>query len=221
MRILFCNIAWMKYYKGFIPGTDTPLGGGSYVEQTGDTHEKNNFCVTDLTFPEDEEKNGVYCVGFVETKGTSKGKSNQLHIEKIDGCELLNTESIAEDVLVIYCAKYPYTDKTESVVVGWYKHATVFRDFQKIEFNEEGIENQFYNAIARVEDCVLLPTGTRRQSIWKAQRRKSGISYGFGQSNVWFASGAEDNPYLKSYLDNLVKNIETYSGENWLMKEPE
>ena len=31
MRILFCNIAWMKEYRGNEDGKDTPLNGGSYV----------------------------------------------------------------------------------------------------------------------------------------------------------------------------------------------
>ena len=40
MRILFCNIAWMKEYRGNEDGKDTPLNGGSYVDETGDAHEK-------------------------------------------------------------------------------------------------------------------------------------------------------------------------------------
>ena len=43
MRILFCNIAWMKEYRGNEDGKDTPLNGGSYVDETGDAHEKYNF----------------------------------------------------------------------------------------------------------------------------------------------------------------------------------
>ena len=43
MRILFCNIAWMNYYKGIIWGKDEPQNGGSYVKETLDAHEKYNF----------------------------------------------------------------------------------------------------------------------------------------------------------------------------------
>lgn len=43
MRILFCNIAWMDYYKGIVPGKDEPKNGGSYVKDTKDAHEKYNF----------------------------------------------------------------------------------------------------------------------------------------------------------------------------------
>ena len=36
MRILFCNIAWMNYYKGIIQGKDEPQNGGSYVKENLD-----------------------------------------------------------------------------------------------------------------------------------------------------------------------------------------
>ena len=45
MRILFCNIARMKYYKGIIAGVDEPQYGGEYVARTGDAYEKFPLCV--------------------------------------------------------------------------------------------------------------------------------------------------------------------------------
>ena len=69
LRILFCNIAWMDYYKGIVPGKDEPKGGGSYVKENLDAHEKYNFDIVflskDAGYPE-----GEYCLGFVETKST-------------------------------------------------------------------------------------------------------------------------------------------------------
>ena len=96
MRILFCNIAWMDYYKGIVPGKDEPKNGGSYVKDTKDAHEKYNFKPELLKlkgFPE-----GEYCLGFVETKSTSAGKRNQLNIEKIEGCsDLKNDTEVDKD----------------------------------------------------------------------------------------------------------------------------
>ena len=63
MRILFCNIAWMKEYRGNEDGKDTPLNGGSYVDETGDAHEKYNFTPVNMA-----GKEGLYCLGFFETK---------------------------------------------------------------------------------------------------------------------------------------------------------
>ena len=43
VRILFCNIARMKYYKGIVQGVDEPKFGGAYVAQTGDAGAQYNF----------------------------------------------------------------------------------------------------------------------------------------------------------------------------------
>lgn len=43
MRILFCNIAYMKYYKGIFRGIDEPRYGGEYVLRENDAAEKYNF----------------------------------------------------------------------------------------------------------------------------------------------------------------------------------
>ena len=217
MKILFCNIAWMDYYKGIVKGVDEPRNGGSYVTENGDAHEAYNFASVylseDVGYPE-----GEYCLGFVETKSTNKNTRNQLKIEKIDGCELCKKENEVEDVLVIYCAKYPDSMVQETYVVGWYKHATVYRYYETLEFSDgkDGVFYQDYNAIARKENCVLLPRAARRKSnVWRVPRKSSGMSYGFGQANVWFASGRSKNNNLNAFLDRIVKQIEEYKGDNW------
>ena len=70
---------------------------------------------------------------------TSNGKDvNQMRIENIAGCELLKKEESVDDVLVVYCAKHPAHKIT--TVVGWYKHATVFRHYQEAVFDPEDIQ---------------------------------------------------------------------------------
>lgn len=217
MRILFCNIAWMDYYKGVINGVDEPKNGGAYVLESGDAHEAYNFDVVKLS-EENGYPEGEYCLGFVETKSTNRNNRNQLNIEKIAGCELCKKENQVEDVLVIYCAKYPDSFVQETYVVGWYKHATVYRYYETLEFSDgkDGVFYQDYNAIAKKQNCVLLPRSSRRKSnIWRVPRKNSGVSYGFGQANVWFASGREQNTHLDTFLSKLVKQIEEYDGENW------
>lgn len=168
MRILFCNIAWMNYYKGIIQGKDEPQNGGSYVKENLDAHEKYNF----------------------------------------------DAVSLAKE------SGYPDDVEKETYVVGWYKHATVYRNCEVMRFpseDEEGYYDQAYNAIARKEDCVLLPRASRRKAnIWKVPRKSKGVAYGFGQSNVWFAQGREENKLLDQFLNRIVKQIEEYSGKNWL-----
>ena len=224
MRILFCNIAWMDYYKGIVQGKDEPQNGGSYVRETFDAHEKYNFEAVSLTresgYPE-----GEYCLGFVETKSTNNESKNQLRIEKISGCEGMSKEDSIEDVLVVYCALYPDAIEKETYVVGWYQHATVCRNYEIMRFpseDEEAYYDQAYNAIARKEDCILLPRASRRKAnTWKVPRKSKGVAYGFGQSNVWFAQGREDNKLLDQFLNKIVRQIEEYDGENWIDKYAE
>ena len=171
MRILFCNIAWMKEYRGNEDGKDTPLNGGSYVDETGDAHEKYNFTPVNM-----EGREGLYCLGFFETKSHNGKDVNQMRIENIAGCELLKKEESVDDVLVVYCAKHPAHKFT--TVVGWYKHATVFRHYQEAVFAPEDI--QYYNAIANSSDCVLLPAGLRSRKVqWEVPRKSKGWAYGF------------------------------------------
>lgn len=219
VRVLFCNIAWMDYYKGIFAGIDEPQNGGSFVKATKDAHEKYNFEPVKLQFNDGSMPDGEYCLGFVETKST-KGGRNQLHIEKISGCKAMDQEESIDDVLVIYCAKHPYHKFTS--VVGWYKHATVYRHYCVQEFpsaDEEGVYEQSYNAFAKKEDCVLLPRTDRRITEWNVPRRQAGAVYGFGQANVWYAE--EDTPLLKEYLDKIITKILNYSGENWIDEYPQ
>lgn len=208
----------MDYYKGIVLGIDEPQNGGSFVKETNDAHEKYNFEAVELHYEDGAFPDGEYCLGFVETKST-KGGRNQLHIEKIEGCQLLGKENEVEDVLVIYCAKHPYHSFT--TVVGWYKHATVYRNYciQEIPSEDGGeVYEQWYNAIALKENCVLLPRTARRITEWNVPRRQSGAAYGFGQANVWFAE--EEHHLLKDYLDRLIEKIMNYTGENWIDKYP-
>lgn len=61
MKILFCNIARMKYYKGIVAGVDEPQYGGEYVARTGDAYEKFNFAPL-------QEGTQQKCFGFLKRK---------------------------------------------------------------------------------------------------------------------------------------------------------
>jgi hypothetical protein len=178
MKILFCNIAWMDYYKDIYPGVDEPINGCSHVHENNDANEKNNFSSVNIMEFADGRSADKYCLGFVETKTTSRsGKRNELHIEKIDGCSLGNKEESVDDVLVIYCAARPYQNFTS--VVGWYKHTTVYSNYQIVEINleDKSVYEQWYNAIAKEEDCVLLPKSARKIIEWNVPRRQTGAAY--------------------------------------------
>ena len=202
-KILFCNIAYMKNYKG-ITDDDKPSFGGSYVDETGDAQEKFNF----ESFKLNEE---ICCLGFVETK-ISKGKKdrNKLHIEKIRNANIDENVSILNDVLVVWCARSKTYNHT--MVVGWYKDATVTKEYRTIESKDNIMQEYFMSA--KKENCVLLPENIRSKiTQWKVPRRGGNISFGFGQANVWFANEL-DNIRLDEFLEKMVQKIENYNGEN-------
>ena len=193
----------MKYYKGVVAGKDEPFNGGSYVDENGEGHEQYNFDPVNF-------EDGEFCLGFFETK-SNRGKRNQFHIENIQGCEAYKDEESIDDVLVVWCAT---TMLNETSIVGWYKHATVFRHYQEAEFETGYIQS--YNILAESKDCVLLPEADRHMFKWNAPVAKK-KTYGFGQSMVWYCD--EDN--AQDYINCIAKQINEYDGENWLNKYPD
>jgi hypothetical protein len=209
MKILFCKVSSMKYYKGACE-KDIPLYGGKFVEENGYGHEEYNFLPIRMDGNEYQE-----CMGFVEPK-SNRGRRNSFHIEKIDGCEAMAKEPCVENVLVVWCAKRDLGDVT---VVGWYKNATVYRDLQDwfITFENGEQENRGYNIRANADHCTLLPESERNYYVWEIPTAKYTKSYGFGQAMVWYPN----EPEAKSFIERLVNNIDKYKGENWLNKYPE
>lgn len=204
MRIIFCKTSYMKYYRG-ANENDVPYNGGSYVSEYGYGHEQYNFDPVEL---DDGKK---YCLGFVETKSNS-GNRNTLHIERIAGCEGMKNESSVDGVLVVWCATM---DTNEMRVVGWYKNATVFTEYQDAEFDDGYIQS--YNVIAEAKDCTLIPPGSRNPIKWQIPSARK-RSYGFGQSLVWYAN----EPQAQQYIADLVRHIDGYDDENamYIGREP-
>lgn len=207
MRMLFCKISCMKYYKGHCDA-DVPINGGQYVQEHGFGHEEYNF------MPVSMESEPEECLGFVEPK-SNRGKRNSFHLENIEGCAAVKNEPFVEDVLVIWCATRQQKDIT---VVGWYKHATVWRDLQNWTFvGEDGEEERWYNIWAKASDCTLLPVRERNQNKWSIPSARRTRSFGFGQAMVWYPTEDEAKPYLA----RLIDNINHYNEENWLYRFPE
>lgn len=210
--IIFARVTDMLYYKG-ITKKDKPFNGGAYVKDTGLAHECYNFSA--MTFEGDEQE---YCLGFAQLPGTSKNKPIELHIEKMPGCKLLKKEAVVEDAIVVFCSK-AFNSQTMRVV-GFYKNATVFRQQQECVF--ENGDYQYFNFIAKKEDCVLLPNHERHsKSKWYVPSSgKRNSSFGFGRSNICFL-GASDNPDEVAFVNHMIESIETYNGENWINKGEE
>jgi hypothetical protein len=191
MRIIFCNIGWMKYYKG-ITKNDRLVHEGSWAEVNEDRSESENFLIA----------NDGHCYGYISTE-VKHGKGNQLYIERLEG--VWESDEQAENVLVIWGAKEDRPDG-KNVIIGWYKNATVLRNYK---YNMDEVP---YNFFAFSQDCVLLPINQRHKIV--ARTGSGGYPYGMGRCNVWFAQ----EKAAQVYVQNIVKFINEYLGDNWINK---
>lgn len=186
MKILFCNIAWMKYYQG-VTDEDIPRNGGKYVKENQFGNEVYNF----LDY-------NHKCYGYVMPLGN-------LNLEK-HYPEISSRESQVDGFTIIWCAT---NDTGGTRIVGWYKNATVFREMQYIpSFTDEDSSLNF-NFVANAADCYLLPEEQRTFKIERAS--VAGKGNGFGQSNVWYAESAYAQNEL---IPKVLQYIEEHN-EEW------
>lgn len=207
MTIVFFNISYMNFYKG--KEDDTMVGNFRYVREKGDGGEKHNFAPWVVDGKE-------VCYGFVEpgfTKGGyENGRQRQMHIQKVRDAG--NPEEKLDNVLVVWCAKLP--ESKHSVIVGWYKDATVYRNVNLLPYDKDtdrGLPEfgYWHNVVADKENCVLLPIEERKKDKWRAYRkRQNPNNFGFGQSNMWYAR--EES--AQQYVSDIIKQIEEYNGDN-------
>lgn len=187
MRILFCNIGWMEKYQG-INSSDQISGGGAYVKEEGTGHEVCNFLSAD---------NWVY--GYVQPVN-----NRSIDLTRID--KKANTDFL-NDVLVIWTATRPKKLGGGTTVVGWYKNATVYHEFQHfvscpIDHQKNEISRYLIKALE--ENVTLLPIDARTLDIPRANKVQGGI----GQSNIWYADKEENQLYVKEAL-SFITNYES------------
>lgn len=180
MKVIFCNTAYMKYYCG--TDGDTPRNGGKYVNENNTGGEAYNFL----------DDNGK-CYGYFMSYG-------QTHIERLEGVDARDEE--VSDVLVVWTAK---RDASSSpTIVGWYRNATVYRQFQHISPFGIGVEHHYY-IVADSKDCYLLPEEKRRFAIPRASI--AGAGKGMGQSAIWYA---ESSYAQTEFIPKVIEYIENY-----------
>ena len=176
MKMLFCNIGWMDLYDG-IDG-DSIRGGGSFNEDNIG-HEVCNFS---------RARGHVY--GYVKSNG-------QIRIENIEGGD--TGESIS-GVTVVWTARH---EDGGTWVVGWYRNATVYRQYQEIPEHAECHQKNgvsIYCITASFNDATLLPPSERNCKI---PRGKGGM----GQSNVWYADSPKGKETIAAVNRLIAKDI--------------
>ena len=194
MTYLFCNVGWMEHYKGQTT-KDLITGGGSYVKQEGRGHEVCNFA---------PYRNNIY--GYVQPAG------EQINIDRLGADP--EDESIS-NITVIWTATHP---DCGTVVVGWYKNATVHRHYVKFDkipslHNNNGLDGYRIETLSK--DAFLLPIDERNIEI---PRRVKG---GMGQANVWYADAPESKSLLKEIKSLVGGKRKTVSGKRSRKTDPE
>lgn len=160
----------MNHYNG-IDGDSIERGGKYNQHSIG--HEVCNF-----------SNNAGTLYGYVRPTGRIK-------IEKLGASK---KDDSVSGVTVVWTAG---PESGGTVVVGWYKDATVYRDAQTIAKpsklqRKNGISS--YRIKATADKAMLLPVEQRELIIPRA------VKGGIGQSNVWFADKKESQKIVESVI---------------------
>ncbi len=193
MVYLFCNVGWMKYYQGQ-NDNDKIGGGGSYVDREGHGFEVCNFA---------PYENQIY--GYVQPPSGRLGENIKSGTDEYFSRSKININRLGakkndvfiENVNVIWTATH--SDRGR-VIVGWYKNATVYREYQKFDQAPPGHKTNNidgYRIVAEKSNYKLLPIEQRNIQIPK------GVKGGMGQSNIWYA----DKPESEKIRDKILMEI--------------
>ncbi|BCA39838.1 HNH endonuclease [Kluyvera ascorbata] len=178
MKYLFCHIGWMNDYHGATEN-DSPLKGGKYNENNIG-HEACNFVSIN---------GSVY--GYVQV---TEGKT--INIAKL-GAD--SDKDYAEFVTVVWLATAP--DKKGLAVVGWYKDATVYRDYRETQAPsalhlKDAIF--YHNISAKAQNAHLLPPSERTLVAGKGKGWP-------GTSPLWYAQTPEAEPFIRQVRELIDK----------------
>jgi hypothetical protein len=187
-RVLFARIGWMTYYRGPQAGDERPKGGGAYTRTKLGNEAFNFMLVGDELF------------GYLRPP-----QAKSIQLGRIDPG---NVGDSLQGVTVIFVATRPAGGQC---VVGWYKHATVFR---RPKPDSTGKRMGFaYYVIAPSNGAVLLPT-------WKRTQVVKGGKGGFGQSNIRYVYDGAGQYVRLPWAESAAKYVRDYDGEN-LFEHPE
>ena len=182
MKLLMCNVAWMREYKG-ITATDYPINGGEFIEENGYGHEVLNF-----------KKNANYVYGYVQArKGT-------IDINRLDE----DADEYVDNVLVVWRAR----SVEGSVVIGWYKDARIYRKEQDPNsqrfFDFNGITyHPGWHIRAKYSNATLIPSSQRSFIVPVTHK-------GFGSQTFvsYLQHNSSEVDQFKQQLSEYIERVE-------------
>jgi len=175
--IIYFNIGWMKRYAGVVDDDETQ-GGHGYLK--GHRHGGESF-------------NFSKCKDGKVRGHRPPGSSEKTNITKM-GVDKKAAE--ISGALVVWIAKEPASGR--SLIVGWYRNATVYREARSSNITLNGHEI-FYSAEVAASDAVLLPPLIRTFQV-ASSRTNPGA--GFGQKPTWYGAEEVDKrvwDYIRAY----------------------
>ncbi len=180
VKILFCNIGWMKKYEGERDDDRRPEGGGSHnIENIG--FEACNF-----------REIGSQVYGYVQ----NVNNPTTINLERITKKKEDEKNKFISGVTVIWTATNPYSNDGR-VVVGWYKNATVYHCTKESPIQWRKDKDACYNISASASDVTLLPINKRTLSLPKGKHCMA--------RNVWYAD--VDTPEIKKFVSKAIKLV--------------
>lgn len=191
-RMILFRTGWMKYYRGN-SSDDQLIGGGEYPEEHGTGHELFNF------FPFRENYFG----------NVQPPNDGAITLENIaSGYE---EKSFIEGVTIIWCAIDPENGGMK--VCGWYKNATVYRDWQKLPESvceaRQNVDIGYYRS-SSMEAYLLSPENCKF-----VIPRATEVICGFGTSQIRYLYEER----CKKLKQELNKYIDSFSeGDTRLVK---
>lgn len=193
-KVVFCNIAWMKLYRG-INEDDMPKNGGAFVKKNNDACECFNFYPYNHNF-----------LGYVRVRGT------RLDLARVE--PVADDVDKIEDVTVVWTA----TNDTGRYIVGWYEHAEMYRYYHEFEDGTLSDKTYWgYNFKTGERNAHLIPEEMRTFKILRANQAGPGM--GMGQSNLWYADSAiAKEKFVPKVLEYLEK-VRPYCEQNYWTKK--
>lgn len=166
--LLYANVGWMTAYAG--PKGDQIQGNFGYLKDNDVGHESWNF----------EPINGRL-FGYVPSNINLKALGAKA------------SDSAVERVTVVWIARTPRTGKT--VVVGWYRNATIHSVADRVERTRAPGFRVAYQITAPVQGAKLLKVDERLFEI-PTEKKKGNL----GQKPVWYGGSDAFRDKTRAYL---------------------
>ena len=176
MKCLVCRISWMETYAST---QEASYSQQKYIVDKNTPYESLNFK------PDNE---GMY-YGYVPVGGDAKGKPRAINIDKLGA---KTSDGSIDGITVIFVAKPP--NSGSSVVVGWYRNATVYRK----QISRPDLKGKVGKIIRfRATETTLVGEDDRCFKIPK------GKGY-MGQANLWYGLREAKHPTLYKEVSKYI-----------------